>query len=150
YKAIYQPNALVFHSVSKERMTYNYFDQRHFYQGVCESYTDIRQSNGKLRQVSLIDKIKAPLRFLKTIGLKLLNLPNENLPNEKDALNERFYQAYQRGYQFHQNAVRLNPGLLDWILRKDYWDYKLPNRHIKIKINNSLLCVFNVNKIIKN
>lgn len=131
YKAIYQPNALVFHSVSKERMTYNYFEQRQFNQGVCDSYTKIRQSNGKLRQVSLIDRIKAPLKFLKKTGLKLLSLPNKNLPTEKDALNERFYQAYQRGYQFHQNAVRLNPALLDWIFRKDYWNYKLPNIYKK-------------------
>ena len=46
--------------------------------------------------------------------------------NEKDALKARFHHSYQKGYQFHQNAVHQNPELLDWILRKDYWNYKLP------------------------
>jgi glucosyl-dolichyl phosphate glucuronosyltransferase len=122
YKAIYQPLALVFHSVPKERMTYEYFEQRSFYQGVCDSYSNIRQPNEKLEQVSLINRIKQPLRFLKKIGLNLFRKQTE-----KEKLNERFLKAYQRGYQFHQNSVLSNPELLDWVLKKDYWNYQLPD-----------------------
>jgi hypothetical protein len=32
----------------------------------------------------------------------------------------------QAGYAFHQNAVRQQPELLNWILKDDYWDYRLP------------------------
>ncbi|MEI2582822.1 glycosyltransferase [Scytonema sp. PRP1] len=121
YKAVYQPSALVFHMVSKERMTYEYFEQRCFYQGVCDSYSDIRRAKGKFKQVNLVDRLKFPLKFLKKIRLK-----STSRETERDALNERFRRAWQNGYQFHQNAVRQTPELLHWVLRKDYWDYKLP------------------------
>ncbi len=127
YKAIYQPRALVFHQVPKERMTYEYFEQRCFFQGVCDSYTDIRGMNGKLKSISLKDKIKAALKPLKP---KFLT-KSQNL-SEKEALQQRFYAALLKGYQFHQNAVRKNPELLNWILKSDYWDYKLPKLRISL------------------
>ena len=30
------------------------------------------------------------------------------------------------GYKFHQTAVRSDPKLQGWVLRRDYWDYRLP------------------------
>lgn len=127
YKAIYQPRALVFHQVSKERMTHEYFDKRSFFQGVCNSYTDIRQMNGKLKQKSLKGKIKASLKALKQ---KILTKP-QNL-SEKAVLQQRFNTALLEGYQFHQNAVSKNPELLNWILKPDYWDYELPKLHVSL------------------
>ncbi|MBW4668558.1 MAG: glycosyltransferase [Cyanomargarita calcarea GSE-NOS-MK-12-04C] len=125
YRAIYQPNALVFHSVSQERMTYEYFDRRYFYQGVSDSYSFFRQSQGQLKEVSLIDKIKNILKMFKQIGKKIIISQKE-----KKALKERFFNAYKRGYQFHKNAIINNPELLDWVLKTDYWDYKLPQINI--------------------
>ncbi len=121
YKAIYQPKALVFHQVPTERMTYEYFAQRCFYQGVCDSYTEIRSNKGRWKQRSLRDQLKAPLKLFKKIVLKLTRVKTQ-----KDALKECLNQAYANGYQFHQKAVRQNPELLAWVLKKDYWDYKLP------------------------
>jgi hypothetical protein len=43
------------------------------------------------------------------------------------ALKERAYWAYRKGYAFHQREVRRDPKLLEWVLRKDYWDYALPD-----------------------
>ena len=40
-KAIYQPKALVYHWVPQNRMTYEYFDKRCYYQGICDSYTSL-------------------------------------------------------------------------------------------------------------
>jgi glucosyl-dolichyl phosphate glucuronosyltransferase len=119
YRAIYHPNALVFHTVSKDRMTHGYFEKRYFFQGVCDSYSHIREN--KRNNKSFKEKIKSPLRKIKQFGKKLISMEDE-----KDALKARFHHFYQSGYQFHQHAVRQNPELLDWVLRKDYWDYKLP------------------------
>lgn len=121
YKAIYQPAALVYHSVPKERMTVGYFEKRCFYQGVCDSYTMIRKAEGELL-ISVVDRIKAPLRALK----KRLERGVIRQQTEKEMLQERFHKAFSQGYQFHQNAVRQCPELLDWVLKSDYWDYKLP------------------------
>ncbi len=124
YKAIYQPRALVLHQVSKERMTYEYFEKRSFFQGVCNSYTDIRLK-GQLKSTSVKSKINA---FLKVITQKLLT--KTKMLSEKEALQQRFHTAFLEGYQFHQNAVRQNPEILNWILKSDYWDYKLPKFRI--------------------
>ncbi|MEP0923561.1 glycosyltransferase [Leptolyngbya sp. ST-U4] len=125
YKAIYQPKALLFHQVLKQRMTYEYFDRRYFYQGVCDSYSEIRRNNSQLilnaPKEGFIETIKRPLRFLKKAANRIVNRQTE-----QEMLQQRFYKAYQDGYQFHQSAVREKPELLNWILRKDYWDYKLP------------------------
>lgn len=129
FKAIYQPQALVHHSVSKDRMTYTYFDKRYFYQGVCDSYTKIRAA----KKLQMIDRVKIPWRFLKQkLFLQFVRQRVKRVircPSDRDILCERFQQAYQQGYQFHQNAARQCPELRDWILKSDYWDYKLP--HLK-------------------
>ncbi len=122
YTAIYHPKAIVFHRISKKRMTYHYFDQRYFYQGVCNSYSEIRRTHGILRDIRLTARITNVLRTCKRIMKRLAKGRTE-----EELLKERFSRAYQRGYQFHQNAVRQNPKLLEWVLRKDYWDYILPD-----------------------
>lgn len=121
YRAIYQPNALVFHSVSKDRMKYEYFNKRYFYQGVSDSYSFIRKTEGQFKHIRFIDKIKTPL-----IRLKQKIKKPKKIQNEKDLLKEYFDIAYQKGYEFHQNATRQNPKLLEWVLKQDYWDYGLP------------------------
>jgi len=36
------------------------------------------------------------------------------------------WRAYFAGMQFHQNEVRDDPNLLEWVLRPNYFDYRLP------------------------
>ncbi len=78
YKAIYQPKALVFHHVTKERMTYEYFAKRFFYEGVCKSYTELRQMNGKFKKISGKEKI--------TITLKAIQQKFSQKKNQKKRL----------------------------------------------------------------
>ena len=131
YKAIYQPRALVYHQVPKSRMTYEYFDKRFYYQGVCDSYTDLRRKYGKYKPKkktikSIIpEPIKRPMRFVKSIISKpSFHYAFKQYPEERK-LKERFKKAYHRGYDFHQKAVKNSPELLKWVLRDNYWDYKL-------------------------
>jgi glucosyl-dolichyl phosphate glucuronosyltransferase len=128
YRALYQPQALVLHSVPKNRMTFEYFDRRYFYQGVCDSYSQIRKAESRLIQVRYLDKMKSPLRKIKRLFKNRRFAKNNEMIAEpdRDRLKERFAQAYQEGYQFHQNAVSKSPSLLNWVLKEDYWDYKLP------------------------
>ena len=46
YKALYHPGAWVYHRIPKERMTVSYFEERQFYQGVCDSFSNIRKKGG--------------------------------------------------------------------------------------------------------
>jgi glucosyl-dolichyl phosphate glucuronosyltransferase len=127
YKAIYQPQALIFHQVSAGRMTSKYFEQRFFFQGVCNSYSEIRVCGKELFYKQF--QAKSVKRNLKQSLKNLLKLLEKlaGRYSEKKALYSQFYHSFWAGYQFHQNAVYSNPKLLDWILKSDYWEYKLPD-----------------------
>jgi len=133
YRAVYQPKATIYHIVPGSRMTPEYFEQRAYYQGVCDSYSDIRR--GEIGEAGGLAKVKSfSVRYLRRIADRIVRsfkhlehqpfVMAENA--EVAAIRQRVYRAYQAGYRFHQSAVRSSPELLSWVLRHDYWDYRLP------------------------
>jgi len=128
YRALYHPQALVFHQVSRDRMTHRYFEQRSFYQGVADSYGSARKSGSNRIKWAVKERVKAIKNFLKdwqvNVGWWLAT--QKNCSQEQHRLKVRCKKAYLKGYQFHQQAVWQNPVLLSWVLKPDYWDYKLP------------------------
>ena len=116
-KAVYHPRAAVQHEVPVSRLTVQHFEQHAYYQGVCNSYTEIRTA-GRFMQPT--PSWKDPLRRIKRSlrgaahGVKL------------SKVQRQVADAYVAGYCFHQEEVRKDPKLLEWVLRRDYWDYRLP------------------------
>jgi hypothetical protein len=115
-KAVYAPEATVYHNIPKERLTVKYFEERNYYQGVCDSYTQIRKSDG-----------------IKNIRVPEYN-PIETSPSHlsayeqyKQLIYRRIQNSYVDGFRFHQEAVRKSGILLEWVLRDNYlFDYRLP------------------------
>jgi glucosyl-dolichyl phosphate glucuronosyltransferase len=139
-KAIYQPKALIYHNIPPGRMTYEYFDDRYFYEGVCNSFTDFRiqhdlykadtlQSGDMNISVGFIEKTRKNLREI----VRKVNKNKSNKRLEKE-LRERFHGAYLDGYRFHQETVKRNPELLKWVLKENYWDYRLPELTLNKRI----------------
>lgn len=145
YKTFYHPEVSVEHIIPKERLTFNYFDNRYFYQGICNSYTDIRRGYGLYKPLPTKGEELPPkrnfYRDLREIMGEIKRMiippkpksklpqvtPNEPPSNyEELLLKERFRQSYYAGYNFHQWAVNNNKKLLAWVLKEDYFDYKLP------------------------
>ncbi|XGB41395.1 MAG: glycosyltransferase [Nodosilinea sp. LVE1205-7] len=128
YKAVYQPSALVYHFVPESRMTIDYFKQRYFFSGVCDSYTKIRYTFNHSSDANDIEKIKNTLRkFKQKIGtLPALLSYQIQVPSEVKNLQNVFHTSYQEGYRFHQQVVLNDPILLKWVTKPDYWDYSLP------------------------
>jgi hypothetical protein len=119
-KARYHPQATVRHEIPASRLTQNYFQRRAYYQGVCDSYTKIRAEGRVSRPAS---SWKEPLRLAKRLMVKFFRPDN----SMSSVLEDDVAKAYKSGYNFHQMEVRRDPRLLEWVLRKDYWDYILPN-----------------------
>lgn len=119
-KAVYQPRALVYHVIPSQRLTVEYFEERQFYQGVCDSYTSIRALGAP---GSPPPAWKKPLRRIKRFVKDLVRVSPQN-PYQK--IKTRIHRAYEAGYSFHQQQVRNDPALLEWVLKADYWDYRLP------------------------
>jgi glycosyltransferase involved in cell wall biosynthesis len=134
YKAIYQPKASVYHKIPATRMTYEYFENRYYFQGVCDSYADVRRNKGKWQ--SMETSWKGGGTIIPGIGKTPEHFPPERKWVEcwidEKRLKERFQQAYKSGYGFHRNAVRKSPKVLKWVLKDDYWDYKLPEIDLNI------------------
>lgn len=117
-KALYHPQISVHHEIASSRLTWEYFEQRAFYQGVCDSYTRIRAEGGVAKIAS---RWRSSVRRIKSVLRDAISSDS----NKNEILN-RTSLAHRTGCAFHQNEVRNDAKLLDWVLRKDYWDYRLP------------------------
>jgi glycosyltransferase involved in cell wall biosynthesis len=123
YKAMYHPNASVYHCVSKERLTIDYFKKRGFSWGVSDSYTSIR-----------IEKLIVPKKmvYAKSIFASTLHhllmfyniLKGTN--KEINIYRKAFTDGHKEGYNFHQEKTRKFPQLLAWVLKDNYLDGDFP------------------------
>jgi glycosyltransferase involved in cell wall biosynthesis len=133
YLAVYQPKATIYHIVPANRMTSEYFEKRAYFQGVCDSYSAIRRE-GISASLDPIKLKSIPMHYARRIAnaigrsLKCLQHQPSGMAETTEvvAIRQRMHRAYQAGYKFHQSAVRNSPELLSWVLRQDYWDYRLP------------------------
>jgi glucosyl-dolichyl phosphate glucuronosyltransferase len=114
-KCVFHPGASVYHKVTPERMTLQYFRQRGFSQGVSDSYTALRNQNEqraalargvmrrivgwgwrKLRNLSLIDP--GALRALYSLKL-----------------------GHREGYAYHQQMYREDAEVRAWVHKPHYF-----------------------------
>jgi glycosyltransferase involved in cell wall biosynthesis len=118
--AIHHPNLAVAHLISASRLTPEYFEQRAIYQGVCDSYTQIRES-GKVPTLNR-PSFKDFIRSAKWKIERQLLLLNPTI----EGVRLLMARAHFEGMQFHQDEVRNDPKLLEWVLRPNYFNYSLP------------------------
>jgi hypothetical protein len=98
------------------------FEQRAFYQGICDSYTRIRRDRfvPARRQKSWKDLLR-PAKW---------NLERKMILRNPTPENIRYLMGRARmaGMEFHQDEVRNDHRLFEWVLQPDYLDYRLPDR----------------------
>ena len=120
-RVIYHPMVAVIHVIPGSRLTPEYFEQRAFYQGVCDSYTQIRRDRAVPlpRKASWKDLLR-PSKWRLERKMLLRNLTAESV-------RRLMTRAHFEGMEFHRNEVRLDPKLLEWVLRDNYFEYGLPD-----------------------
>lgn len=135
YTALYSPKVMLYHLVPKEKMTVNYFEKRAFYNGVCDSYTFLRKRIDSRKNISDKVVIKPFRPKLWNRALNALskieianNLPKKlnTIPEETGELKKRLELKYSEGFAFHQQAFNTNEKVRKWVLKPNYWNYKLP------------------------
>lgn len=110
-KIIYNPKMLVHHRIEPYRMELPYFKARYFYYGVGFSFDKIRQKNvTDNRLILLLRGVKHHLKALYFF-----------CRNKKMRYVQILYSW--RGFKYHQNSIRNNPTLLDYVLRKSWIGY---------------------------
>src|SRR5262249_30254313 len=71
YRAVYQPKATIYHIIPASRMTPEYFEQRAYYQGVCDSYSNVRREGSRASVDSV--KVKSfPLGYARRIASRVV------------------------------------------------------------------------------
>lgn len=135
YKAAYHQTSLLFHQCGPDRLNPDYFAKRAFYQGVCNSYTYLRnQLRSELHKDVLVLKSSllktAVRRTLNTIRKRLAVWPILSSSVSKwahSAKNVRSLcqQAEWEGYLFHQREAASDPALREWITQDTYFEVDL-------------------------
>ena len=118
HACVYEPQALVEHCIPASRLTLQAFWRRFFYQGVCDSYSAIRRL-GHVPPRPNADPLAADT-------LARQSLAAHHGPGRTEPELVHVHQGYAEGYLFHNAAVAQSPALLAWVLRADYFDYRLP------------------------
>jgi glucosyl-dolichyl phosphate glucuronosyltransferase len=116
-KALYHPAASLRHEIPASRLTRKYFTRHAFYHGVCDSYSQVRAERA-IRPNAPQDKY--------LLARAKDKIPDWLFPKSAAHYIAMTTRAYQEGFAFHQNEIRRDPSLLNWVLRPDYWDYQLP------------------------
>ncbi len=68
YLALYNPKLQLFHQVTKDRLTLTYFKKRAFYQGVCNSFSNIRSHELNKNYKS------PPFHYLNKLEIKFIHI----------------------------------------------------------------------------
>lgn len=119
--AVYHPDLKVSHLIPKDRLEVSAFERRAFYQGVCDSYTQIRKFGSVETPVNPNFIKKAYESFRRSAQKERILRKTTS-----DGMKLLMRSAHGCGYEFHQSEVRKDPALLDWVLKPDYFDYRLP------------------------
>lgn len=117
YKAYYHPGASVYHAVTKDRLSEDYFIKRRYTQGISDAYSDLRAGTKATFQSKL--GVKYYLRVL--FGLEQVRL----LHQLKTELNKTDFQkkceaSYKSGYDFLVGQYKLRSEIQEWIHRENY------------------------------
>jgi glucosyl-dolichyl phosphate glucuronosyltransferase len=116
--ALYHPGICVHHEICADRLTIRYLEQRFFYEGVCESYAQVRADGAPC---------PSPEAGAEHVLGKLKTWWNLRKGSESTQAKARADHSFRAGYRFHQTAVRSNASLLSWALKPTYWDEYLPS-----------------------
>jgi glycosyltransferase involved in cell wall biosynthesis len=119
-KTLFDSKASVYHQVTAERMTKEYFCRRYFAQGISDSYTEIRSQGcipGKEKHVQ--DTFRSVKRRLLSVKQWVLSPGPVEL--ELSNILNASQQAYLQGYRYHNNEVSADSALFEWVLREHYW-----------------------------
>ena len=129
-KAIYQPDAKLYHAIPKNRLTVEYFERRGFLQGISDSFSRLRQVHG----IDPFEEKKEgidwllPLRIPGRVARRIMGRGFPPPPDPYEKIKARVEKALADGYAYHQHEVKGDPELLKWVLRDDYWSARIPGQ----------------------
>jgi glycosyltransferase involved in cell wall biosynthesis len=117
YKSMYVPSASVYHFVSRERMTVEYFRKRAFNQGISDSYTRLR--NNPISVDNAIITSHPLAKFMTNTWLRRFGrfvIPSSIY------ITANVNEAYWRGFRWHESCFLTDESVRNWVLKDSYLD----------------------------
>lgn len=115
-RCMFDSRASVYHAVTPERMTIDYFRQRAFNQGISNSYTVLRNSVRLQRTASwfLLNRCRLRMGFRNLIG----RFVEDPMFAE---VNKALREGYVEGIEYHRRLYFADPEVREWLRRADYF-----------------------------
>jgi len=123
HQAYYTPKLLLYHHIPASRLTIDYFKQRAFFQGVCNSFTLLRKYGGLIpkNKKNFKDQLRPFYRSIRNV-LKI-GKPITDLERIISILKKQ----QNDGFEFHQSKFKTDDMVKSWVLKENYWNYNLPS-----------------------
>lgn len=119
-RAVYHPGARVHHHIPVGRLTIEHFEHCAARRGAADSYTALRRANG------LLPPERQHWWHLPTYRIPAAGSGVTTARFVFSDVRRRIAAAYRSGYSVHQQEAARDPVLRQWVLRPEYWDYRLP------------------------
>ena len=124
-KAVYNPRVKIHHLIPQSRLTVEYFCWRRYFNGIHASYGTLRRQHGvenaiDKKKVSIGRKIYRRIKRVIKAKLNWEHHKNTGEPEEVRQIREKMRESYEAGYRYHQEEVKKDPKLLEWVLRENY------------------------------
>lgn len=131
YRAAYIQDAMLLHLCNVDRLNTDYFQKRAYFQGVCDSFTQIRSGRPPLKgcRPSGQSTLYSGVRSLAGRVYKSLRGQRTLWSREGALVKNLTMLSYREGWEFHQREVAADPELLEWVRRKDYLESHISDQH---------------------
>lgn len=115
-RCVFDSRASVYHAVTQERMTVDYFRRRAFNQGISDSYTALRNASQPRRAASWLRLNK--IRVVKGLKSLLGFLSRDSALRQ---VNNALSNGYIEGLAFHQHIYFNDPEVQKWVRQANYF-----------------------------
>jgi glycosyltransferase involved in cell wall biosynthesis len=118
-RCIFDNRASVYHAVTPDRMTIEYFRKRAYNQGVSDSYTQLRNAQaGGVKSNQTENPVALTKRLLRAICNRLLMFISDS--GEFRELCHVIREGHDAGFAYHQMVYRDDPQVRSWVHKRDY------------------------------
>ncbi len=128
--SVYSPEVKIFHWVSNDRLSEEYFYQRAFKASISYSYNELRkryydienkkENMPENKRVFVVLGIKKTGRLIHRLLRQLCRIMFPKEPHKVRKIRKIIKKGWKDGFAFHQNEVKKDSKLLEWVLRENY------------------------------
>ena len=112
YKCVFDPGASVYHKVPESRMSFQYFYDRGYAQGISDSFSRLRRGGSSAARGLLGERVVSKLR---NQFRELFRLSSDS----RNALRE-LRRGYREGAVYHEACYRNDKIVRDWVHKERY------------------------------